>query len=44
LFPLLDIPTFLLVLGPLLKKGFLGLALSDFFGTTVLSVIFGTTA
>jgi len=44
LFPLLDIPTFLVVLGPLFKKGFLGLALSDFFGTTVLSATFGTTA
>jgi len=50
LFPLLDIPTFLVVLGPLFKKGFLGLALSAFFGTTALSAIFelltvfGTTA
>lgn len=44
MFPLLDIPTFLVVLGPLFKKGFLGLALSDFFGTTVLSATFGTTA
>jgi len=40
LFPLLDIPTFLLVLGPLLKNGFLGLALSAFFGTIALSGFF----
>lgn len=47
MFPLLDIPTFLVVLGPLLWKGFLGLALSGVFGITALgamSTVFGTTA
>lgn len=35
MFPQFNIPTFLVVLGPLLRKGFLGLTtLSGFIGTT----------